>query len=342
VKTALITGVTGQDGSYLAELLLQKDYRVFGVVRKSSSFNTGRIDHLRKTDDGSDPNVPVWARYFTDNFSMVYGDLMDGSSIGRLIYDIEPDEVYNLGAQAHVRVSFDQPEMTMNINALGNLRLLEAIHGLARKKEVRFYQASSSEMFGNHPPGTLLNEDSEFCPCSPYAVAKCSAYWQTSNYRSRGMFATNGILFNHESPRRGETYVTRKITRAATRIYHGIQKELVLGNLDASRDWGFAPDYVQAMYNIMHADEPEDFVIATGVTKTVREFLELVFQKLGLSIDEYVRIDKRYFRPQELHCLQGDASKANAQLGWHPEVHFEELVDRMIESDLKLAEQEKR
>lgn len=340
MRIALITGVTGQDGSYLAELLLEKGYRVFGVVRKSSSFNTGRIDHLRTTSVST--NIPVWAGYIADNFSMVYGDLVDGSSISRLVYEIEPDEVYNLGAQAHVRVSFDQPEFTMNANALGNLRLLEAISGLSKKKEVKFYQASSSEMFGNHPPGTLLNEDSTFCPCSPYAVSKCSAYWQTLNYRSRGIFATNGILFNHESPRRGETYVTRKITRAATRIYLGIQKELILGNLDASRDWGYAPDYVQAMYNMMHIDTPEDFVIATGETRTVREFLDMVFQKLGLDADKYVRIDKRYFRLQELHCLQGDAAKAKSKLAWEPKVNFEELVDNMIKSDLKLAELEKR
>ncbi|MHA2279424.1 MAG: GDP-mannose 4,6-dehydratase [Promethearchaeota archaeon] len=736
MKTALITGITGQDGSYLAELLLKEGYRVFGVLRKSSSWNTGRIDHLCKLDS-SDDNVPVWARYVTDNFSMVYGDLMDGSCVARLVYDIEPDEVYNLGAQAHVRVSFDQPELTMDVNAMGNLRLLASIESLNKRKEVKFYQASSSEMFGNHPQGTLLNEESSFRPCSPYAVAKTAAYWQTLNYRERGIFAVNGILFNHEtvssftpmiyrfgrgeidiapisdicrkagfhvdetknyyqsspisnlyvwdkngwtlvkrasaysrktndrgdpimvnarnavysatpdhvvlmengekeirnvkigdcvdlcdypklekvnslsleearllgalvgdgcylkytsssssirdhvlslwakvgdgkwsynptisgftkklvgqvilrgsglswfkkfdiytrqkdifgrrykkvprcilnadvniqrsflegynladglkknpckylfksfktnspvlasgllflvnrvtkqqynitveeskkwgktqyyysinllsdsrhyqnssqslvkydkvlelittgasqrtisretgisrpfirkvqngyiptgvhtcslrknevkkiltmpnydgwfydletesgtfhcgigqgivhnSPRRGATYVTRKITRAATRIYCGLQNQLSLGNLDAARDWGYAPEYVNAMYKMMQADEPEDFVVATGRMKTVREFLEAVFTKLGLNIEQYVRIDKRYFRPIELDCLQGDASKIKRTLGWQPVVGFDELVDKMVKSDLELAGQEK-
>jgi len=273
---------------------------------------------------------------------MIYGDLMDGSSIARLIYDIEPDEVYNLGAQAHVRVSFDQPELTMDVNAMGNLRLLTAIESLNKKKRVKFYQASSSEMFGNHPPGTLLDEGSSFRPCSPYAVAKTAAYWQTLNYREKGLFAVNGILFNHEGPRRGATYVTRKITRAATRISCGLQDELVLGNLSASRDWGYAPDYVQAMYMMMQHDEPDDFVVATGVTKTVQEFLEAVFNKLGLDIDKHVRIDKRYFRAIELDTLKGDSSKIQTTLGWQPSVGFDELVGKMVDSDMALAEKQKR
>ena len=341
MKTALITGVTGQDGSYLAELLLKKGYKVFGVLRKSSSWNTGRVDHLCKLDS-SDDNVPIWARYFTDNFSMVYGDLTDGSCIARLIYDIEPDEVYNLGAQAHVRVSFDQPELTMDINAMGNLRILASIESLNKKKEVRFYQASSSEMFGNHPPGTLLNENSTFCPCSPYAVAKTAAYWQTLNYRERGIFAVNGILFNHESPRRGATYVTKKITRAATRIYCGLQKQLSLGNLDAARDWGYAPEYVDAMYKMMQADDPDDFVVATGKTRTVREFLTAVFDKLSLDVEKHVKIDKRYFRPLELHSLCGDSSKAKDKLGWESKTSFDDLVKIMVEYDMKNAEKEKK
>ena len=339
MKTSLITGVTGQDGSYLAELLLEKGHRVFGVVRKSSSFNTGRIDHLQS--EGSNIGLDK-ARYFADNFFMIHGDLMDGSSIARLIYDIEPDEVYNLGAQAHVRVSFDQPELTMDANAMGNLRLLTTIESLRQKKKVKFYQASSSEMFGNHPPGTLLNEDSSFYPCSPYAIAKTAAYWQTCNYRKKGIFAVNGMLFNHESPRRGATYVTRKITRAATRIYCGLQNELALGNLKASRDWGYAPDYVQAMYMMMQYDEPGDFVVATGVTKTVQDFLDTVFDKLGLDVSEHVRIDKRYFRDIELDTLKGDSSKIQSTLGWKPSVDFDELVDKMIESDMRLAESEKK
>ena len=339
MKTALITGVTGQDGSYLAELLLSKGYRVFGVVRKASVFNTERIDHLQ-TEGTDNTNLPDWARRFADNFFMIYGDLMDGSSLARIIYDIEPDEVYNLGAQAHVRTSFDQPELTMNVNAIGNLRLLTAVESLNKKKQVKFYQASSSEMFGNHPPGTFLGERSPFLPCSPYAVAKTAAYWQTCNYRKKGIFAVNGILFNHESPRRGITYVTRKITRAAARIACGLQYELVLGNLAASRDWGYAPDYVLAMYLIMQHNEPDDFVVATGVTKTVQNFLDTVFDKLNLSVDEHVRIDKRYFRSIELDTLKGDSSKIQSILGWKNQVGFDELVNKMIESDMKLAEKE--
>lgn len=343
MKTAIITGITGQDGSYLAELLLKEGYRVFGVVRKSSVFNTERIDHLQaESSSQSNIDVPVWARYFADNLFMIYGDLMDGSSIARMVYDIQPDEVYNLGAQAHVRVSFDQPELTMNVNAVGNLRLLTAIESLNKNKKVKFYQASSSEMFGNHPAGTLLHENSSFYPCSPYAIAKAAAYQQTLNSRKKGMFAVNGILFNHESPRRGATYVTRKITRAATRIYCGLQRELALGNLAASRDWGYAPDYVRAMHMMMQRDEPDDFVIATGYTTTVQQFLETVFSKLSLNVSDYVRIDKRYFREVELDCLQGDSSKARSVLGWEPSVRFEELVDKMIDSDMELAEKEKK
>lgn len=336
MKTALITGITGQDGSYLAELLLSKGYRIFGVVRKSSVFNTERIDHLC-TEGITDPSTPAWARRFADNFFMIYGDLTDGSSIARIIYDIEPDEVYNLGAQAHVRVSFDQPELTMNVNAMGNLRLLTAIESLNQKKPVKFYQASSSEMFGNHPSGTILDEQSSFRPCSPYAVAKTAAYWQTCNYRNKGIFAVNGILFNHESPRRGATYVTRKITRAATRIVCGLQNKLYLGNLKASRDWGYAPDYVRAMYMMMQLDDPEDFVVATGETYTVEYFLETVFRRLNLDISKYVRIDKRYFRESELNCLQGNSKKIRSELKWKPSVNFDELVDKMIDSDMKLA-----
>lgn len=341
MKTALITGVTGQDGSYLAELLLGKGYRVFGLVRKSSVFNTERVDHLQ-TEASSDVNLPYWARHFADNFFMIYGDLTDGSSIARLIYDIEPDEVYNLGAQAHVRVSFDQPELTMNVNAVGNLRLLTAIESLNKKKTVKFYQASSSEMFGNHPAGTLLDESSSFFPCSPYAVSKSTAFWQTCNYRKKGIFAVNGMLFNHESPRRGATYVTRKITRAATRIHCGLQKELVLGNLKASRDWGYAPDYVQAMYMMLQHDVPDDFVVATGITKTVQEFLDAVFNKLGLDVDKHVRIDKRYFREIELDSLLGNPSKIKSTLEWKPSVGFEDLVDCMVDADMELAEKQKR
>ena len=311
-------------------------------MRKSSVFNTERIDHLRN-EGSSKEDVPVWARYFAENLFLIYGDLTDGSSIARLIYDIEPDEVYNLGAQAHVRVSFDQPELTMNTNAMGNLRLLTAIESLSKSKPVKFYQASSSEMFGNHAPGTLLNEKSSFYPCSPYAIAKATAFWQTSNCREKkGIFAVNGVLFNHGSPRRGETYVTRKITRAATRIYCGLQEELALGNLAASRDWGYAPDYVRAMHMMMQLDEPDDFVIATGETTTVQNFLETVFSKLGLDASKYVRIDKRYFREIELNCLQGDSSKARSVLGWKPSICFDELVDKMIESDMELAEKEKK
>ncbi len=343
MKTALITGVTGQDGSYLVELLLRKGYRVFGVVRKSSVFNTERIDHLQTEGNVQDnAALPVWARHFADNFFMIYGDLLDGSSIARIIYEIEPDEVYNLGAQAHVRVSFDQPELTMEANAMGNLRLLMAIESLNKKKEVKFYQASSSEMFGNHPSGTLLDEGSSFRPCSPYAIAKTAAYWQTLNYRKKGLFAVNGVLFNHESERRGATYVTRKITRAATRIYCGLQSELALGNLKASRDWGYAPDYCRAMYLMMQHDEPDDFVVATGITKTVQDFLEVVFAKLSLDISKYVRIDKRYFRDIELDTLKGDASKIRSTLGWKPSVGFDELVNKMIASDMILAESEKK
>jgi len=341
MKTALITGITGQDGSYLVELLLSKGYRVFGVVRKSSSFNTGRIDHLQMEGSAnSDSSLPACAHYFADNFFMAYGDLTDGSSIARLVYDIEPDEVYNLGAQAHVRVSFDQPELTMDANAMGNLRLLMAIESLNKKKQVKFYQASSSEMFGNHPPGTMLNENSSFYPCSPYAIAKTAAYWQTLNYRKKGIFAVNGILFNHESPRRGATYVTRKITRAATRIHCGKQNELALGNLKASRDWGYAPDYVRAMHMMMQHDEPDDFVVATGITTTVQDFLETVFKKLDLDMSKYVRIDKRYFRDIELDCLQGDSSKIRSVLGWEPSVDFDGLVDSMVNSDMELEKNE--
>ena len=321
MATALITGITGQDGSYLTELLLGKGYHVHGLIRRSSSFNTGRLDDVYQ-----DPHVE------SARLHLHYGDLSDSSMLASLIRRIEPQEIYHLGAQSHVRVSFDMPEYTADVTALSCIRLLEAI----RDAEVacRFYQASSSEMFGSSPPPQ--NENTPFAPRSPYAIAKLHAYWTTVNYREAyGMYAVNGILFNHESERRGETFVTRKITRAVARIAAGRQKYLYLGNLDAQRDWGYAPDYVEAMQMMLQQDEPDDYVIATGESHTVREFLEAAFALVNLKPDDYVRIDPRYYRPTEVDVLRGDASKARRKLGWKPRTSFPELVRIMVEADLK-------
>jgi GDPmannose 4,6-dehydratase len=329
LRRALVTGITGQDGSYLAELLLDKGYEVWGVIRRSSSFNTGRIDHLYQDPHEKDVRL-----------RLVYGDLNDASSLNKIVRDLKPHEIYNLGAQSHVRVSFDVPEYTAEVTALGAIRLLEAIResGL----ETRFYQASSSELFGkvSEVPQT---ENTPFYPRSPYAAAKAYAFYVTRNYREAyGLFACNGILFNHESPRRGETFVTRKITRGATRIKLGLQDKLYLGNLDAKRDWGFAGDYVEAMWLMLQAERPQDFVISTGETHSVREFTEATFACLDLDWQQHVEIDPRYFRPTEVDLLLGDASKARDELGWKPRVGFSELVRMMVESDLGLAEAEKR
>ena len=326
-KRALITGVTGQDGSYLAELLLSKGYEVHGVIRRSSSFNTERIDHLYR--DVHDPE----ARLF-----LHYGDLSDGSALSALLQKVQPDEIYNLGAQSHVRVSFDVPEYTGDITGLGAVRILEAIReaGIAP----RFYQASSSELYGKVVE-TPQRETTPFHPRSPYAAAKAYAFYVTLNYREAyGMFAVNGILFNHESPRRGETFVTRKITRAIGRIKHGLQDKLYLGNIDAKRDWGFAGDYVEAMWRMLQADVPEDYVVATGEAHTVREFLELAAHYAGLDLDDRIAIDSRYFRPSEVDLLLGDATKARTQLGWKPKVDFSGLVKMMVDADMELAARE--
>jgi len=327
MKKALITGITGQDGSYLAELLLKKGYEVWGIIRRSSSFHTGRIDHLYK-DPHENPRL-----------RLVYGDLTDGGNLSTIINEVKPDEVYNLGAQSHVRVSFDTPIYTADTDALGTLRLLEAIR--CSDRPAKFYQASSSEMFGK-ASGTPQTEKTPFYPRSPYGCAKVYSYWQTVNYREAyGLFACNGILFNHESPRRGETFVTRKITRAATRIKCGLQDKLYLGNLDAKRDWGFAGDYVEAMWLMLQADEPDDYVIATGESHSVREFVEEVFGYLDLDWRKFVEIDPRYFRPTEVDYLQGDASKAKRILGWEPKVTFKELAKMMTDADMKIAVREK-
>ena len=331
MKKALITGITGQDGSYLAEFLLGKGYEVHGIIRRASTFNTDRIDHLYK-----DPHDPE-ARLF-----LHYGDLTDGTGLRRILEKVQPDEIYNLGAQSHVKVSFEEPEYTADVVATGTLRLLEALRDYMQVsgREVRFYQAGSSEMFGAAPPPQ--SEKTPFYPRSPYAVAKVAAYWYAVNYREAyGMFIANGILFNHESPRRGETFVTRKITRAAGRIKLGLQKKLYLGNLDAKRDWGFAGDYVEAMWRMLQQPEPDDYVVATGESYSVREFLEEAFGLLGLDWKEYVEIDPRYFRPAEVDFLLGDPSKAREKLGWKPKVSFKELVKMMVEHDLELARQEK-
>ena len=327
-KKALITGITGQDGSYLAELLLNKGYFVHGLVRRSSSFNTDRIEHLYR-----DPHDPE-ARLF-----LHYGDLVDGTGLREVLTRVQPDEVYNLGAQSHVRVSFDQPVYTVQSDALGTMQLLEAIRDTGLP--IRFYQASSSEMYGKVQE-TPQTESTPFYPRSPYACAKVYSYWQTVNYReSYGMFACNGILFNHESPRRGETFVTRKITRAATRIKMGLQKKLFLGNLEAKRDWGFAGDYVEAMWMMLQKSSPDDYVIATGETHSVSEFLDEVFGALDLDWKQYVQVDPRYFRPAEVDLLLGDASKARRVLGWQPKVTFRALAKMMVEADLKLAKRER-
>ncbi len=330
-KTALITGVTGQDGSYLAEFLLARGYKVHGMVRRTSSFATGRIDHLRQ---GFDPGHP--------GLQLHYGDLGDGTGLRRVIELVAPDEVYNLAAQSHVRISFDQPEYTADVVGLGALRLLEAVrdHSRSSGRQVRLYQAGSSEMFGKAAE-VPQRETTPFHPRSPYACAKVYAHWQTRNYREAyGLFAANGILFNHESPRRGENFVTRKITRSATRIKVGLQDKLALGNLDAKRDWGFAGDYVEAMWLILQHHEPEDFVIATGESHSVREFLELTFDRLQIDWRKHVEFDPRLMRPAEVDVLQGDATKARTALKWRPKVGFEELVAMMVDSDLELARRE--
>jgi GDPmannose 4,6-dehydratase len=329
MKKALITGITGQDGSYLAELLLSKGYEVHGVIRRASTFNTARIDHLYR-----DPHVNG-VRLF-----LHYGDLADSVQMVKLLYKLQPDEVYNLGAQSHVRVSFDIPEYTGDVDGLGVQRILEAIREAGLLKKVRFYQASSSEMFGKvqEVPQT---ERTPFWPRSPYGCAKVYAHWLTVNYReSYGLHASNGILFNHESPRRGETFVTRKITRAATRIKVGLQAELYLGNLDARRDWGYAKEYVEVMWLMLQQDAPDDYVVATNETHSVREFCAEAFALLDLDWERYVRLDKRYERPAEVDLLIGDASKARQRLGWEPRVRFKELVRLMIEADLELAKRE--
>jgi GDPmannose 4,6-dehydratase len=328
-KRALITGITGQDGSFLTELLLEKGYEVYGIIRRSSSFNTDRIDHLYQ-----DPHEPG------TRLRLVYGDLNDSSSLNTLIRQAQPDEIYNLGAQSHVRVSFDVPEYTGDVTGIGTVRLLEAIREAGIRP--KFYQASSSELYGKVVE-TPQTETTPFYPRSPYACAKAYAYWITVNYReSYQMFACNGILFNHESERRGETFVSRKITRAAARIKLGLQEKLYMGNLDARRDWGYARDYVEAMWLMMQAEEPDDYVVATGETHSVREFLSEAFGYLDLDWEKYVEIDPRYFRPAEVDLLLGDPAKARAILGWEPKVGFSELVRIMVDSDMKLAERELR
>ena len=327
MKKAFLTGITGQDGSYLAEFLLNKGYEVHGLIRRASTFNTDRIDHLYR--DFHDPNAKLFLHY---------GDLSVSGQLMDLLHSIAPCEIYHLGAQSHVRVSFDMPEYTADITGLGTLRILEAIRKTGI--QTKFYQASSSEMFGAAPPPQ--SEKTIFQPRSPYAAAKVYAYYIAQNYRDAyGIFAANGILFNHESPRRGETFVTRKVTRAATRIKLGLKDKLYLGNLEAKRDWGFAGDYVEAMWLMLQQDKPDDFVIATGETYSVREFVERVFAKLDLDYHKHVVVDKRYFRPTEVDVLLGDATKAKKALGWQPKVTFDKLVDMMIATDLELAKKEK-
>jgi len=327
-KRALITGITGQDGSYLAELLLGKGYEVHGVIRRASTFNTARIDHLYV-----DPHDPA-ARLF-----LHYGDLSDGSRLVTLLQEVQPDEVYNLAAQSHVRVSFDEPEHTADTTGTGTIRLLEAVR--AAGISPRFYQASSSELYGATPPPQ--SETTPFHPRSPYAAAKLYSFWITRNYREAyGLFAVNGILFNHESPRRGETFVTRKITRAVARIRAGVQHDLYLGNLDAIRDWGYAPEYVDGMWRMLQADEPEDFVLATGVGYSIRDFLEAAFGHVGLDWQEFVRFDEKYLRPTEVDALIGDASKAERLLGWKPTIDGLELARIMVDADVTAFEHEGR
>ncbi len=331
MKKALITGIAGQDGSYLTELLLSKGYEVHGIVRRSSTFTTDRIDHLYV-----DPHAPHAM------LKLHYGDLGDATCLKRVLEAVEPDEVYNLGAQSHVAVSFQLPEYTADVDGLGVLRLLECIRDFkqTRGKEVKIYQAGTSEMFGAAP--APQSEETRFHPRSPYAVAKVYAHYQIINHREAyGIFAANGILFNHESERRGETFVTRKITRAATRIKLGLQPKLYLGNIDSIRDWGHAQDYVEAMWLILQHHEPDDFVVATGESRTVREFLDEVFGRLDLTWQDYVEIDPRYMRPAEVEDLQGISDKARNVLGWKPKISFSQLVDRMVANDLRLAEQER-
>jgi len=326
-KRALITGITGQDGSYLAELLLSKGYEVHGIVRRASMFNTGRIEHIYV-----DPHVPD-AKFFTH-----YGDLSDSGQLTNLIYNIQPEEIYHLAAQSHVRVSFDMPEFTGDVTGLGTTRLLESVRRSGIK--TKFYQASSSEMFGDAPHPQ--NEETPFRPRSPYAAAKVYAFWMVRNYREGyNMFACNGILFNHESPRRGETFVTRKITRAVARIKYGLENKLYLGNLEAKRDWGYAPEYVEVMWLMLQQERPEDFVIATGETHSVKEFLEEAFAYADLDWQEHVEIDPQYFRPTEVELLQGDAGKAKEKLGWEPKVTFKELVRIMVDADMRELEEMK-
>ena len=323
MKKALITGITGQDGSYLAELLLSKGYEVHGIIRRASTFNTARIDHIYV-----DPHEPE------AKFYLHYGDLSDSEQISHIIYNIRPNEIYHLGAQSHVRVSFDIPEYTGNVTALGTTRILEAIKRSGNN--VKFYQASSSEMFGDSVPPQ--NEETPFRPRSPYAIAKLFAYWTTVNYREgHNLFACNGILFNHESPRRGETFVTRKITRAISNIMTGKQKAIYLGNLDAKRDWGYACEYVEAMWSILNCDKADDFVIGVGEAHSVREFVECAFSYVGLDFERYVKIDPRYFRPTEVNELVADSKKACKTLGWAPKVKFEDLVKIMVDADMQKA-----
>lgn len=345
MKKALITGITGQDGSYLTELLLEKGYEVHGIIRRASSFNTGRIDHLYQ-----DPHEEKRKLF------LHYGDLTDSSSLTRIIKEVEPDEIYNLGAQSHVKVSFETPEYTGNSDGLGTLRILESIKLLGLEKKTRFYQASTSEMFGATPPPQ--HESSVFYPRSPYGAAKLYAHWITKNYReSYGMFAVSGILFNHESPRRGATFVTKKITRAAARISMGLQEVLYLGNLNAKRDWGHAKDFVRAMHLMLQQQIPDDFVIATGMQYSVREFCELAFKEVGIELEwsgngseekgidkktgkTLIEVDKNYYRPTEVESLLGDPSKAKRVLGWEPEISFKELVKEMMQSDIEDAKKE--
>lgn len=323
-KKALVTGISGQDGSYLAELLLEKGYEVHGIVRRSSSFNTDRIDHLYR-----DPHEEG-VRLFTH-----HGDLADPAALARLLYELQPTEIYHLGAQSHVRVSFDIPVYTFDITGAGTIRLLEAIREAGVRP--RFYQASSSEMFGSAPPPQ--SEATPFHPRSPYGVAKVAAFWAAVNYREAyDLFAANGILYNHESPRRGETFVTRKITRAVARIQAGLQDKLFLGNLDARRDWGYAPEFVEAMWLMLQAEEPDDFVIATGEQHSVREFCERAFAEAGLDWQDHVEIDPRYYRPAEVDSLLGDATKAREKLGWEPTVGFDELVRLMVAADVQMLQ----
>lgn len=324
MKRALISGVTGQDGSYLAELLLEKGYEVHGIIRRSSSFNTARIEHIFQDIHEKDRK-----------FTLHYGELADGSRLEKLVEMIEPDEVYNLGAQSHVRISFDEPVYTVDVGALGTLRFLEAIRNVGATQTVRFYQASSSEMYGKVHE-IPQSEATPFHPRSPYACAKVFSYYQVLNYREAyGMHASNGILFNHESPRRGETFVTRKITRGLARILTGKDKKIYLGNLDAKRDWGYAKDYVEAMWLMLQQDQPDDYVIATGETWSVKDFLDRAFKHVGLDWKDYVEFDARYLRPSEVDVLLGDPSKAKNKLGWQPKTSFDELVKIMVEADIE-------